>query len=146
MRDAKQDLSTLALSIFELNGHFLAIAEHIATQANLTATRWQILGAVENHPFTQAEVARKMGITRQSVQRTSNQLIDDGLLETIENPSHQKAKLLRPTSKGYEVLSKITPFHKAYAEEFCNQVGEENMHEIVEKITKLNNIINQINK
>lgn len=51
MRDAKQDLSTLALSIFELNGHFLAIAEHIATQANLTATRWQILGAVENHPL-----------------------------------------------------------------------------------------------
>ncbi|CAH7120592.1 MULTISPECIES: MarR family winged helix-turn-helix transcriptional regulator [unclassified Vibrio] len=137
MSDPRHDLSTLALTVFSLNGQFLSIAENIASRADLTATRWQVLGALVNDPLTQAEVARQMGITRQSVQRTSKQLIDEGMLETLENPSHQKAMLLQLTPKGHNALSKIRPFHKAYAEQLIDTVGEEKVAEMVKAITEL---------
>lgn len=144
MNDAKQDLSTLALSVFSLNGRFLSIAESIATQAGLTATRWQVLGAVIESPLTQAEIARQMGITRQSVQRTSKQLIEEGLLEPLENPSHRKAMLLQPTQKGHNALSKITPFHTAYAEQLVNELGEDRMAEMVKAVAELSAAMNNL--
>lgn len=137
MRDPKHDLSTLALTIFSLNGQFLSLAENIASQAGLTATRWQVLGALVGSPLTQAEVARQMGITRQSVQRTSRQLIDEGMLETLENPSHQKAMLLRLTSKGHDAMSKISPFHSACAEQLIDEIGKEKVADMVKVIQDL---------
>ncbi len=144
MKDPKQDLSTLALTIFSLNGQFLSIADSIATQAGLTATRWQVLGAVIENPLTQAEIARQMGITRQSVQRTSKQLIEEGLLDQLENPSHRKAMLLQPTKKGYSALSKITPHHTAYAEQIASELGEERMAEMVKAVTELSVAMNNL--
>ncbi|KJY87581.1 MarR family transcriptional regulator [Vibrio neptunius] len=137
MSEAKQHLSTLALSVFSLHGHFLSIAESIATQAGLTATRWQVLGAVGDSALTQAEIARQMGITRQSVQRTSKQLIDEGLLETLANPSHRKAMLLQPTQEGYKALAKLTPFHSAYAQQLVDELGEDKLAKMAQVASEL---------
>ena len=68
----------------------------------LSTARWQILGAMAlaGKPLTVAEIARNMGLQRQSVQRTVNILVDTGMVATHENPNHQRARLVSFTKKG----------------------------------------------
>ena len=101
MSRAEQDLlSRAALSAFRLNGQFLSAAEELAKPAGLTAARWQVLGAVLHEPLPVAGIARAMGITRQSVQRIADLLVDQGLAEYTPNPAHRRAKLVAPTAAG----------------------------------------------
>ncbi|HEY0805050.1 MAG TPA: helix-turn-helix domain-containing protein, partial [Pseudonocardiaceae bacterium] len=76
--DAATLLGDTALAVFRLNGQFLDIAEELARPAGLTAAWWQVLGAVLDEPLPVAGIARKMDITRQSVQRIADLLVDKG--------------------------------------------------------------------
>ncbi len=72
-------LSALAKTAFRLNGQFLAIGEELARPAGLTAAWWLVLSTVLDRPLTVAEVAREIGVTRQSVQRIAEVIVDRGL-------------------------------------------------------------------
>ncbi|SCB78439.1 MULTISPECIES: MarR family winged helix-turn-helix transcriptional regulator [unclassified Gordonia (in: high G+C Gram-positive bacteria)] len=115
MRDPQDLLSASALTAFRLNGQFLSLAERLAEPAGLTATRWQVLGAVLDEPLPVAGIARAMGITRQSVQRTADLLVADGLAEYRDNPAHRRAKLVAPTAAGLAAVRAINPGHRAAA-------------------------------
>lgn len=116
MRDHQDLLSASALTAFRLNGQFLALAERLAAPAELTATRWQVLGAVLDKPLPVAGIARAMGITRQSVQRTADLLVADGLAEYRDNPAHRRAKLVAPTAAGLAAVRAINPGHREAAD------------------------------
>ncbi|MFD2205861.1 MarR family winged helix-turn-helix transcriptional regulator [Kiloniella antarctica] len=138
MREQSQDqLSSIALTIFALNGQFLKIAEKLSQPAGLTATRWQVLGAVLNEPLTQAEIARRMGITRQSVRRTSAQLVDDKMACFIPNPSHRTAQLLQPTEIGYSAIKKINPQHADFAKKLERELGTEKLEAYTKALLNL---------
>lgn len=135
---AEQDyLSTFALSVFRLNGEFLDLASHLCEPAGLTATQWQVLGAVLNKPQSIADIARIMGITRQSVQRTANGIVRDGLANFEPNPSHKRSKLLRPTAEGIAAVKRINPTHRAYAKRLGKALGAEGMQEIADSLEQL---------
>src|SRR5699024_5955756 len=74
---SEQDLlSGVALTSFRLNGQFLEVAESLARPVGLTAAWWQVLGATLTEPLSVAGIARVMGITRQSVQRIADLLVE----------------------------------------------------------------------
>ena len=116
-------LSGAALTTFRLNGQFLGVAEELARPAGLTAARWQVLGAVLQTPLPVAGIARAMGITRQSVQRIADLLVDQGLAEYLPNPSHRRAKLLRPTAEGLAAVRRIDPAHAVLARRLADELG-----------------------
>jgi DNA-binding MarR family transcriptional regulator len=134
---AQELLSGAALTVFRLNGQFLAVAEELARPAGLTAARWQVLGAVLTEPRSVAGIARVMGITRQSVQRNADLLVADGLAEYVPNPAHRRAKLLRPTDEGFAAVRRIDPAHAAVAEELAAELGREEFERVVETLTRL---------
>jgi DNA-binding MarR family transcriptional regulator len=109
--------------VFRLNGRLLDIADRITEGTRLSAARWQVLGAVLPGPLTVASVARSMGLTRQSVQRLADVLVDEGLCEYRENPAHRRAKLLAPTARGWEVIESIHPIQVAWADRVGAKVG-----------------------
>lgn len=115
MKDPQDLLSASALTAFRLNGQFLTLAERLAEPAGLTAARWQVLGAVLDEPLPVAGIARAMGITRQSVQRTADLLVADGLAGYRDNPAHRRAKLVAPTAAGLAAVRAINPGHRAAA-------------------------------
>ena len=77
-------------------------------KVGLTSALWQVLGAIRDKPLPVAQIARNMGLTRQSVQRTANVLKKKGLVEFKENPDHKRAKLVVLTKPGREALDQIT--------------------------------------
>ncbi|MFL1902084.1 MarR family winged helix-turn-helix transcriptional regulator [Streptomyces tauricus] len=128
----RQDLfSRSALAVFRLNGQYLGVAEELAGPAGLTAARWQVLGAVLREPLPVSGIARVMGITRQSVQRIADLLVERGLAEYVPNPAHRRAKLLRPTDEGFAAVRKIGPGHAAFADRLAETLGEEGLAETV---------------
>jgi len=130
-------LSSAALTVFRLNGQFLALADELARPAGLTAARWQVLGAVLREPLTVAGIARTMGITRQSVQRLADILADEGLLEYVPNPSHRRAKLVRVTDEGLAAVRRISPAHATAARRLAAEVGEDALAQTIESLAKL---------
>ncbi len=143
-RERQDLLSRGALGVFRLNGQFLAVAEELARPAGLTAAWWQVLGAVLGEPLPVSGIARAMGITRQSVQRIADLLVDKGLAEYRPNPAHRRAKLLAPTERGRAAISRIGPGHAALADRLAEAVGEAELAEAVRVLERLSKALDQI--
>ncbi|KAB8161757.1 MarR family transcriptional regulator [Streptomyces sp. 3MP-14] len=138
-------LSGSALAVFRLNGRFLALAEGLARPAGLSAAGWQVLGAVLNEPLPAAGIARVMGITRQSVQRVADLLVERGLAEYRPNPAHRRAKLLTPTAAGRAAIGRIGPQHAEAAERLAEAVGgAPRLAEILDALTELSEAVRQL--
>ncbi len=124
-RSSRHVLNDLVLKVFRLNGRLLDAADRLTEGSGLTAARWQVLGAVLHEPLTVASAARSMGLTRQSVQRLADVLVEEGLCKFLPNPAHQRAKLLTPTDRGWKAIEQIRPGVTAWARRVCALVGED---------------------
>jgi DNA-binding MarR family transcriptional regulator len=109
-------LTEIVLATFALNGRFLAAAEVLARPVGLTAARWQVLGAVLREPRTVSGIARVMGLTRQSVQRLADVLVEQGLAQYLPNPAHRRAMLLTATPAGLDAVRAIHDDQVAWAD------------------------------
>ncbi|MGW0841106.1 MarR family winged helix-turn-helix transcriptional regulator [Streptomyces sp. NPDC002787] len=143
-REEQDLLSRAALGVFRLNGQFLSVAEELARPAGLTAAWWQVLGAVLPEPLPVAGVARAMGITRQSVQRVADLLVERGLAEYVPNPAHRRAKLLTPTPAGRAAIEEIDPGHAALAARLTEALGEEGFAETVRVLERLSGALDHL--
>ncbi|MFH9012666.1 MarR family winged helix-turn-helix transcriptional regulator [Streptomyces sp. NPDC017943] len=145
MSGERQDLlSRSALGVFRLNGQFLGVAEELARPAGLTAAWWQVLGAVLGEPLPVSGIARAMGITRQSVQRVADLLVERGLAEYRPNPAHRRAKLLAPTVEGRAAVARIDPGHAAFADRLAEAFGEAELARAVTLLERLSKVLDQV--
>jgi DNA-binding MarR family transcriptional regulator len=92
------------LSTFRANGLLLAAGDQLAAPSGLTSARWQVLGAIAlaERPLTVPQIARRMGLTRQSVHATVKRLLDDGLVELVPNADHRRSSLVSLSELGRE--------------------------------------------
>ncbi|WP_329546365.1 MarR family transcriptional regulator [Streptomyces sp. NBC_01356] len=145
MSRAHQDLlSRSALGVFRLNGQFLSVAEELARPSGLTAAWWQVLGAVLTEPLPVSGIARAMGITRQSVQRIADLLVEKGLAEYLPNPAHRRAKLLTPTEEGRAAITRIDPGHADLADRLAQSLGADEFAETVRVLERLSTALDAI--
>ncbi len=97
----------IIVETFGLNGRLLASGDRITKDLGLSSARWQVLAAADGEKRTVADVARRMGLRRQSVQRTVNSLLRDGFVDLRANPNHRRAKHIQLTEKGCSALVEI---------------------------------------
>ncbi|WP_327681966.1 MarR family winged helix-turn-helix transcriptional regulator [Streptomyces sp. NBC_00467] len=145
MSREEQDLLTrTALGVFRLNGQFLTVSDELAKDVGLTASWWQVLGAVVRVPQPVAGIARDMGITRQSVQRIADLLVERGLAVYEPNPAHRRAKLLRPTDEGRSAITRIDPGHAELAGRLAEALGPERFAETARVLEELSTALEAI--
>ena len=142
---AQQLLTPTALTVFRLNGQFLAVSEELARPAGLTAAHWQVLGAVLDTALPVSGIARVMGITRQSVQRIADLLVREGLAVNEPNPAHRRAKLLAPTDTGRAAIRRIDPGHAELAARLMRELGgQEAFEETVRVLERLSRALDAV--
>ena len=102
-------LTELVLEIFRLNGQLLVAGDRLTKPVGLTSARWQVMGAVElaGRPLSVAQIGRRMGVSRQSVQRIANDLEKLGFTEFAPNPDHARARLVVLTGQGQDALTEV---------------------------------------
>jgi DNA-binding MarR family transcriptional regulator len=116
-------LTELVLEIFRVNGLLLAAGDELTRPWGLSSARWKVLGAIAlaRRPLHVAQIARNMGITRQSVHRLVGDLAAQGLLQLVDNPDHKKASLLRLTPKGDRVYGELEEMQVAWVNELARR-------------------------
>lgn len=144
MLPEQQLLSGTAKTVFHLNGQFLAIGEELARPAGLTAAWWQVLAEVLEEPRPVADIARRVGVTRQSVQRIADLLVERGLASYQPNPAHRRAKLLCPTEEGRAAVRRIAPAHAEVARELTDKVGHDQLEQLLEALTQLSDVLDTL--
>jgi DNA-binding MarR family transcriptional regulator len=102
--DAFQDL---LLALFRLHGQVLHAADVMSADAGLSGARWQVMKVVARRPMTVSQVARRLGLQRQSVQRTADGLREQGLTEVLPNVDHARAGLVGLTAAGRRTLETL---------------------------------------
>lgn len=118
----KSELVTdIMLETFRLNGTLLAQGDMLVADLGLTSARWQVLGAIalEGRPITVAQIGRRMGLTRQSVQRVVTDLAAAGFLAFADNPDHKRAKLVGLTDKGEAAYREADKRQTRWSEEIA---------------------------
>jgi DNA-binding MarR family transcriptional regulator len=98
----RRSLIDLIIGVFRLNGALLVSGDALVGDLGLTSARWQVLGAIALSPVPVpvARLARNMGLTRQAVQRSVDEMRHDGLVRLDPNPHHRRAMLVTMTELG----------------------------------------------
>jgi DNA-binding MarR family transcriptional regulator len=126
---AGETFDALAQQMIQLTRLFTAAGERLTRPAGQTLARWLVLAEVKEGPATVAEIARRLRLARQSVQRIADLLEHDGLAAYEDNPRHRRAKLLRLTPDGHATLRAIEIKQRAWADALGAKIGEANIHE-----------------
>ena len=113
------DFQLLFGNIIRINGAFLEVAEKICSDDELiTVPIWRVIAVIRINPMTVPEVAKYLGIKRQSVQSTVNQMKRRGLINLRKNPNHKTSPLVILTKKGNEKVDDIFKYQKKLTEVF----------------------------
>lgn len=112
----------LILEVFRLNGLLLAAGDQLAAPSGLTSARWQVLGVADHGPVTVAQVARTMGLRRQSVQQTADALARDGFVVFVDDPDDARARRIALTTAGRRALRAVEARHAVWVEGLAARV------------------------
>ena len=96
------DVTRLMLMVFRAEAALTEAVDRLVADLDLTRARWQVLGALDalGGRATLSQVGRAMGLSRQSVRRTAQDLERTGFLAFKPNPAHARAKLAVFTEPG----------------------------------------------
>ncbi len=133
----------MILEVFRLNGRLIDAGNSLTAPVGQTSARWQVLGAVAGGPASVAQVARTMGLARQSVQRTADLLAADGLVRYADNPHHRRAKLVTMTPEGRQALDYIGRRQARWANRIGGQHDLEQLRTAVAVLRRLRETLEQ---
>jgi DNA-binding MarR family transcriptional regulator len=130
-------LTDVVLTTFRLNGRLMEVAQEFAVEGEITAAWWQVLGGVLDEPRSVAEIGRRMGMTRQGVQRVADLLVERGLAEYRPNPAHRRAKLLACTEAGYWAIRRISLAVVPWGNEVGGEIGADELASMLATMKRL---------
>jgi DNA-binding MarR family transcriptional regulator len=110
-------MQRLVADVYELAGSLRRNGDRIAGQLGQTQARWQVLSVVSEGAWTVPAVARRLGITRQAVQRVADELAGEGLVAFAGNPSHRRSPLVELTAQGRRTLAAISELAVVWEDE-----------------------------
>jgi DNA-binding MarR family transcriptional regulator len=134
-------LTEVILTTFRLNARLMEAAQELGANGGLTAAWWQVLGGVLDQPRSVAGIARRMGMTRQGVQRVADLLVERGLAEYRPNPDHRRAKLLACTEAGYWAIRRISLVAHPWGNRIGAEVGPDKLRDALETMRRLVDIL-----
>jgi DNA-binding MarR family transcriptional regulator len=119
----------LILSVFRANGRLLDAGDRLSATHGLTSARWQVLGAITlaGRPLTVPQIARRMGLARQSVHTTVGRLVREGLLELGSNDEHRRSSLVRITDAGRDTYSAVDRAQASWVNEVTRGISRSDL-------------------
>jgi DNA-binding MarR family transcriptional regulator len=139
-RTAEGDAATeVILLTFRANGLLLRSGDFLTAEEGLTSARWQALGAIAlaGRPLTVPQIARRMGLTRQSVHATMARLLADGLVQLMPNADHRRSQLVGLTERGRERYQAMERRQAAWVDRLAENLGPSNLETTVRVLREL---------
>lgn len=105
MLSSERDAEAMGRLVFEVLRTAAALeaaGAALVAPLGLTPARWQVLATLcwLDRAETVAGLARRLSLTRQSVQRVVNDLVAEALVEMRDDPADRRARRAVPTAAG----------------------------------------------
>ncbi len=108
MEGARVDAYRLLIAdVYELAALSRRVSEVVAARHHVTVAQWQTLSVLSGGAATVPAIARRLGLTRQAVQRVADILSASGHVQRQDNPQHVRSPLYRLTPTGKRVLAAL---------------------------------------
>jgi DNA-binding MarR family transcriptional regulator len=124
------EMGRLVADVYELAGALRRDGEQIAKLAGQTQARWQVMWIAATGRLSVAMIARRLGLTRQSVQRVADEIVTEALASFEPNPDHQRSPLLILTPAGQETLDTINHTSRERHLRQATALGEDGISEL----------------
>ncbi len=141
-----QVLTDITLEIFRLGGTLVAEGDRLTRDLGLTSARWKVLGAIdmEARPLTVPQIARRMGLTRQAVQRIVDEMRGMGLVEISPNPDHLRSPIVSCTPNGKATYEKIMRRYTAWANRLAETMESSELKKALKVLQNLALRLNEV--
>jgi DNA-binding MarR family transcriptional regulator len=130
-------LALVVADVFELAGTFRRSGEALAGRVGQTQARWQLLSVLSDGSWTASDAARRLGVSRQAVQRVADALVDDGLVRPDPNPGNKRAPHLRLTAEGEAALEAISAGSLGWRRAVAHRMGGRELDALHEGLRRL---------
>lgn len=134
------DPTRLFIESGRMNDRLAQASDALVADLGLTSARWQVLGVVVQsaEPTTVSQLARTMGLARQSVQRVVNDLVRDGFCRTADNPRHARAPLIVATAKGATAYREANARREPWATALAAGISDDDLRTALTVLKALN--------
>jgi DNA-binding MarR family transcriptional regulator len=138
MSDAPQKLIPLIVAdIYELAGRFRDNGEAIARTVGQTQARWQVMSAASGGRHTVPQIARRLGVTRQNVQRIADLLVGERWATFETNPDHRGSPYLVLNGRGTAALAQLTKAAGSYHARLAHKLPAADINSIHRQLRRL---------
>ncbi|MGH3586006.1 MAG: MarR family winged helix-turn-helix transcriptional regulator, partial [Pseudonocardia sp.] len=110
------------------------VGEAVAAPAGQSRARSACLQQIAGEPRTVADIAERLGLARQGVQRVADLLVSDGLATYTDNPRHRRAKLLAPTAAGERALAAMDAAHRGWVAATAPDLASLRLAELTDRL------------
>ena len=133
----------LVIAVFALNGRLVETGNQLVENLGLTTAWWQVIGALAYAPAPMpvAQIARNMGLARQSVQRVVDLLAERGMVRFAANPQHQRAKLVILTPAGRAALRAAEAVEAPLNRIVFDRVGGDRIAAAIAVLAEMNDLV-----
>lgn len=116
-------VTEVVLPLFEIAAELEDAAAFITAGTRISPAMWKVLGLIIDGPLTVAEIARRLGNARQSVQRLADIAVESGAAQWQPNPTHKRSHLLALTPSGKAALEELWPRQHKWANAVGGNIG-----------------------
>jgi DNA-binding MarR family transcriptional regulator len=135
--EVANELALLIADVYELAGALRDAGEQLAAAASQTQARWQQLTVISDGTWTVPQAARRLGVSRQAVQRVADLLVADGLARYDTNPGHRRSPHVRLTDHGEQALAAITETSAEWRQRVAEGLSAPELREIRARLEQI---------
>lgn len=96
----------------------------------VSSTQLQLFAVLDERGTTVSELARRMGVTRQTAHKAVHTLVTMGLLEQVPHPSSARQLLIRRTPAGRRAHERATQVLGALERTLAERIGARSVAEL----------------
>ncbi|QYN34771.1 MarR family transcriptional regulator [Pseudonocardia sp. DSM 110487] len=130
-----QEFLAFMQAVGALHRSLLAVGDAVAATAGQSRARSTCLQQLADGPLTVADVADRLGLARQGVQRMADLLVADGLARYADNPRHRRAKLLTLTDAGERALAAMDAAHRSWVADTAPSLAPLRLPELTDRLS-----------
>ncbi|MFI6039499.1 MarR family winged helix-turn-helix transcriptional regulator [Streptomyces sp. NPDC051315] len=108
----------------------LLAALEAAGAEQVSSTQLQLFAVLDERGTTVSELARRMGVTRQTAHKTVHALVAVGLLEQAPHPASARQLLIRRTPKGRRAHERATAILDGLERVLADRIGQRSVTEL----------------
>ncbi|MGN8001122.1 MarR family winged helix-turn-helix transcriptional regulator [Sphingomonas sp. 22176] len=133
----------LIVEVFGASGNLIETGNRLTHPLGITSALWQVMGALgfACEPLSVPMIAKRMGLTRQSVQRNVDLLIERGLVSLEANPRHRRSALACLTEAGRATLDQIDARHQPLSLGIADAIGDARIADALRVLREMNAIL-----